>query len=162
MNFDYKIPDQKKKTFKEKRNEKKGRRQKFNSIQCNYNQKVHFQILIRRSTLHLALETDATVGDLPFGVTPLMSSHVTLIPTFLLFKLSIFTFTFVSIWISSGIPLFLFRSDLNDVVESVSRSCDAEMIARNVVSFFFSLVNAGIVPLPIWTELEEAVRVKAS
>lgn len=117
-------------------------------------QKVHFQILILRSTLHLAPPVLANAGDFPFGSAALIPSHVTLIPTFLLLNPSIFTSTLVSISSFNGTPPFFFRSDLNPLTESESRSCDVETrIARKVVRFLLALVKAGTVPFPIKTPL---------
>jgi hypothetical protein len=62
-----------------------------------------------------------------------------------------------------GTPLFRFRSDLNDVINSMSRSVDAIRIALKLVLFFLSLVKAGIDPLAICTKPEDKQdRVKRS
>lgn len=88
------------------------------------------------------------------GTVPLMSSHITLIPTFLLFNPSIFTVTLVSISIFNGIPFFFFRSGLKLLTVSASRSLDVVITTPlNVVSFLLLLMNAGNVPLPINTSL---------
>lgn len=123
---------------------------------------MNIQILIRRSTLQSASETEASVGDFPFGGIPLIPSQLTLIPTFLLFTRPIFTFTFVSISIVRGIPPFFFRSDLRLVTDSASGSSAPDKKARKTVWFLVPLVKAGIEPLARRTELEKVERVKGS
>ena len=93
-------------------------------------QKVHLQILILRSTLHLDLVVTATVGVLPFGIDPLIPSQVTLIPTSFVFNPPTFIFTLVSISIFNmtdpSALFFFFRSDLKEFSASTSRSFDPE------------------------------------
>lgn len=128
------------------------------------NQKVQFQILIRRSTLQLAREVEATDGDLPFGATPWMPSQTTRIPTFLVVNPPIFTLTFVSNSIFNGIPIFffLFRSDLRVVTDSESRSLDVDNLDRIIVVFFAMLVNKGKDPLATSTCFEKTDKVMGS
>nr|ACU21255.1 unknown [Glycine max] len=71
-------------------------------------QAVHFQILNRTSTSHLALEVDAVAGFLPEGRLTLIPSQETLIPTFGVFKFPILAFTLVSKFTLSGNPFLLF------------------------------------------------------
>lgn len=114
--------------------------------------------MIRRSTLHLDLSVIATDGDLPFGTTALNSSHVTLIPIFLLFRFPAFTFTLVSRTIFRGTPLFFFRSDFSEVTESVSSSLEPEtMTFLKTVWFLVGEVKAGKVPFPKKTSLDEKI-----
>lgn len=113
-------------------------------------QTVHFQILIRRSTLHLASAVETTVGDFPAGTVAFRPLQVTLIPTFFVFIPPIFTFTFVSSWIFSG-KLFLFFkfNELPSTLWLVLVSTDFR-----VVVFLVPWVKAGIEPEPTLTPLE--------
>lgn len=111
-----------------------------------------------RSTLHLALDTEATDADLPFGVVTCTPSHLILIPSFLLFRLSAFTTTFVSNSIFNGSPDFFFRSDLKEVTESASRTCEVVCIGVCMYVMFVGLLVKDLnEPWPISTS--EDVRV---
>lgn len=76
----------------------------------------------------------------------------------MLFNLSIFTTTIVSIKIVKGSPAFLFRSDFKDETESTSSTCDAiDRVECIIVMLFGLLVNPGNDPFAKTTSFESAV-----
>lgn len=112
-------------------------------------QKDHFQILILRSTLHLALEVEAVVAAFPVGTVALIPSHETLTATFGVFKTPILAFTFVSRFNFNETPLLLFNSVFNfDAAESSSASEVPEIAAFSRVVFFAGCAKDGSDPPP--------------